>query len=168
MRYPVEITLNEIIAAYNFHVWGAPRKRQRGLILFFLVFAILWIIGLDALLRREVSFSFLFCWFPPLIMIVAMIIHVFPLWVIKKSYKQNKMRKSGEYEFTEEKLCAYSDYGNIAIPWADFRKWKESEKMFLIYTTNHNYNIIPKRIFTTPDEEQALRTILTHALGPAK
>ena len=78
------------------------------------------------------------------------------------------MRKPAEYEFTEEKIYAYGDYGNIAIPWTDFNKWKESEKMFLVYETNYRYNIIPKRIFTTPDEAQSLRTILTNALGPAK
>ena len=78
------------------------------------------------------------------------------------------MRKSCEYEFTEQSLNVYSNYGNVTVPWTDLVKWKETDKMFFIYQTRQVFQIIPKRIFTTPEEQQTLRTYLTHALGPAK
>ena len=78
MRYTVEVTLADCIAADNFHRWGRPRKKMMAWAFFILAMALMWM------------------------------------------------------------------------------------------TVRYAYLLIPKRIFTTPDEEQALRTILTNALGPAK
>jgi len=86
----------------------------------------------------------------------------------KKIYTQHKiLHKPFEVEVTEQSFNTYSEYGTGVIPWADFHKWRENEKVLLLYQANNLMNIIPKRIFTA-EEEQTLRTHLALTLGPAK
>jgi len=172
MRYTVEITLADVVAGNNLHMWGRQPWKQRVLLFWVLYFAvILWAMGLNDFARGKVALTQVICWGPPLFMLtLVFIVYFWPLWMCKRGYRQQnkKPHRFFEFEFTEQNFCASSDTGNMCAPWADFHKWKEDNKTFLVYMSDYMYTVIPKRIFATPEEEQFVRTSLANALGPAR
>ena len=169
MRYTIKISYNDVLVMQCLNL----RKQLRIMLLLFCV-AFLTSVGtypfrcgchtnLITLLSAISSGAA-----TGLCIVFLLFIIVIP-WQSRKMYKHHKiLHKPREYEFTEHSFNSHSEYGNTTVPWVDFYKWRENKKMFLVYQTHNAPHIIPKRIFTTSEEEQTLRTILTNALGKAK
>ncbi len=61
-------------------------------------------------------------------------------------------------------IQAQTGYSNI--PWSDFLKWRENEYVFLIYSPNGTYRVIPKRVFLDPNAGETFRQTLQEKIGP--
>jgi len=160
MRYTVEISCDDYLEACHF----IQKKRRRIELVVFAFFIFIGIMFQIYLQSASVLMASVF--FTGTLIVVNRVLQP---WLWKRLYKQNKLLgKPIEFEFTEQGLHTYSDNGNGTYQWTDFHKWQESKKLFFVCCTDVQGHIIPKRIFTTAEEEQALRSYLTHALGPAK
>ncbi len=54
------------------------------------------------------------------------------------------------YRWDETTLRAASALGNAARPWSHFLKYKEDDRVFLLYHSDHLFEVLPKRWFTQP------------------
>jgi hypothetical protein len=66
---------------------------------------------------------------------------------ITRSYDQHKELSSPfELELTDEGYSITNSYGSGKIPWKDFAKWKEDQKVILLYRTDNMFNMVPRRL----------------------
>lgn len=76
---------------------------------------------------------------------------------VRQIYSQNKeMAAPFEHQITPTALISTNQFGRGERPWNIFHKWKENDKIFLLYTTDVQFVLIPKR-FCTPEQLEALR-----------
>ena len=76
---------------------------------------------------------------------------------VRQIYSQHKeMAAPFEHEITPTMLVSTTQFGHGDRPWNIFHKWKENEKIFLLYTSDVQFVLIPKR-FCTPEQLEALR-----------
>jgi hypothetical protein len=66
---------------------------------------------------------------------------------ITRAYNQHKELSSPfVMELTDEGYSLKNSYGSARIPWKDFAKWKEDQKVILLYRTDIMFNMVPKRL----------------------
>jgi len=71
---------------------------------------------------------------------------------LRRLYAQVKGRTDLTYSWNSETLSLRSDRGNAERPWADFRKAKENDRLFLLYFNDAIFEIVSKRWFHTPEQ----------------
>ena len=80
---------------------------------------------------------------------------------VKKIFSQQKELNSPfEMEFTDTGLVASNEFGNSNRPWGNFIKWRENKDLFILYHSDIVYTIIPKRIFTGPEQVEKVKAFL--------
>jgi hypothetical protein len=89
-----------------------------------------------------------------------------PIQVRRVYDQQSELHKPIDMEITEDKLISSNDYGHSRRPWSDFTKWKEDENLFLLYHSDAIQTMIPKRIFSSQDELNNFRRLLTNNISP--
>lgn len=73
---------------------------------------------------------------------------------VRRLFEQNKeLGAPVEHEITPEGLITTNQYGNSNRPWSLFRKWKESKDLLMLYITDFQFILLPRRFFT--DEQFA-------------
>lgn len=73
----------------------------------------------------------------------------------KKQFSQNRFAKrEAECRFDEEGLHTKSEIDTSDIPWDNFHAWKESKRLVLLYITDRNYLVFPRRLFDEPGWEE--------------
>ncbi len=97
-----------------------------------------------------------------LIVVAAVLLNLFVLtpWRVRRLFAQHKeISAPMELEITPTGLGMTTAYGNSNRPWGIFRKWKESRELLMLYITDIQFLMIPKR-FCTAEQIEALRTHL--------
>ena len=101
--------------------------------------------------------------FIPILALIAAIplyLYVFLPRRVRHLFEQHKeLGAPIEHDITPEGLLSTSQYGNSNRPWDIFRKWKENKDLLLLYITDVQFVMIPKR-FCAPEQLAALRTYL--------
>lgn len=108
------------------------------------------------------DFSLDYIW-PFLLIMVLLPLYRFVLLPnrVKKLYFQQKtLQVPVEVEITETALNTTSEFGYATHPWKDFTKWKENKELFLLYQSDLLFNMLPKRIFSDPQQMDTLRSYL--------
>ena len=91
-----------------------------------------------------------------LALLVVLILSV--RWRARRAFRQSKLlRDPADIEWDGSRLTFRSDAARSAIPWGDYVKWKENDRLYLIYMSDQQYHVIPKRIFGTPEVERSFR-----------
>ncbi len=98
---------------------------------------------------------------------IALIIVVFLLYFfvmlpmrVRRIYGQHKeMSSPFEHEITPEGLVSSNLYGYAKRPWANFIKWKENQDLFMLYVSDVQFILIPRR-FIAPEQLAALHARL--------
>ncbi len=68
---------------------------------------------------------------------------------VKRIFNQQKELNSPfEIEFSEAGLSFSNEFGQTLRPWQMFLKWKENEKIFMLYHSDVMFSMFPKRLFT--------------------
>ncbi len=101
--------------------------------------------------------------FVPILLLLALIplyFYVFLPRRVRHLFEQNKeLGAPVEHEITVDGLASASQYGNSKRPWSIFRKWKESQDLLMLYITDIQFIMIPKR-FCSPEQLTALHGYL--------
>jgi hypothetical protein len=93
--------------------------------------------------------------------------YVFLPWRVKKMFFQQKeLSLPFEMEITETGLVASNEIGNSNRPWANFRKWKEDQNLLLLYHSDLLFSMIPKRVFTSPEQVETIKALLAKSNVP--
>ena len=120
----------------------------------------------SALIRDEISFEsgvllpFAIFVFLAFYLIFALVIH--PLRLANKVEKDERLSSPVHYEVSDEQIIFGNQFAETKLDWGSFQKVVESRDHFLLlYTVNKNaFQIIPKRAFAAPEDEQAFRDLL--------
>jgi hypothetical protein len=85
-----------------------------------------------------------------------------PLTVANKVEKDERLSSPVHYEVSDEQIVFRNQFAETRLDWGSFQKVVESQGHFLLlYTVNKNaFQIIPKRAFGSPEDEQAFRDLL--------
>ncbi len=87
-------------------------------------------------------------------------------WSAQRIFSQQKdISKPYEVEITPDAFITSNEYGYSKRPWGDFRKWKEDQKLLLLYYSDVLYTPIPKR-FLSDEQLAELRTHLSECQVP--
>ncbi len=99
---------------------------------------------------------------PPLVLVggVLVVYRVFiPRGMRQLFEKKKELSDPFEYEITPAGLVTSNQYGRTDHPWAQFKKWRENQHVFLLYASDAEFIIIPKRLCTA-EQAEALRADL--------
>ena len=78
---------------------------------------------------------------------------------VKKLYAQYKGIASPiTFEWDATRLIGRSEKGRGERQWKDYAKVKEDDRVFLLYITDHLFEVVPKGWFSEPDKLQEFRT----------
>ncbi len=130
--------------------------RQRGTYVLLGVFVLVSIAGMAYQVAvNGWSESWPFFIPPPLLVVIISLYYYVSLRRrVHHLFEQNKeLGAPVELEITSEGLTTTSQYGNSNRPWSLFRKWKESKDLLMLYITDIQFIMLPRRFFT--DEQYA-------------
>jgi hypothetical protein len=88
---------------------------------------------------------------PPLLVIaiLPLYFYVFLPRRVRRLFEQHKeLSAPVEHEITPEGLITKSQYGNSNRPWSIFSKWRENKDLLMLYVTDIQFVMIPKRLCT--------------------
>lgn len=85
----------------------------------------------------------------------------------RKSYAAQKtLRYETTVAWTEENVTMTNQQGGATIPWSDFLKWAENDRVVLLFQGPRLFNMLPKRVLTAAQIDD-LKRILTDKVKPA-
>jgi YcxB-like protein len=88
---------------------------------------------------------------------------------VRKIFKQQKaLHTPYSFAITTESILIKSERGETNLTWDYFLKWKESKDLFLLYSSDVMFHMIPKRCFTSPDEAVQFRSLLLEKIGSTR
>lgn len=86
------------------------------------------------------------------------------IWLPRRSrhlFHQNKaMQRPYAFEWDRDTLLCSSDAGSHRQPWGDLVRWREDERVLLIYITDALFFVVPRRSFTDAAVERSFRECL--------
>ncbi len=95
-----------------------------------------------------------------LLVAIALYFYIFFPRRVRHLFEQHKeLGAPVEHEITPEGLIMTSQFGNSNRPWSIFRRWKENKDLLMLYITDIQFIMIPKR-FCTPEQLAALHGYL--------
>ena len=93
----------------------------------------------------------------------------FVIWIphrVKKIYRQRKgMQREVKISTTESGLLVTTENGHMNIPWSDFRDWKESRSIFLLFLSDIESSTLPKHFFNSENDVDNFREILRNKVN---
>jgi len=79
----------------------------------------------------------------------------------KRHYRQHKLLKEPmEFDIQDSGIKLSSPSINANLSWDNFIKWKEGEKLFILYQNDALMNILPKHNFNTENDITRFRQLL--------
>ena len=96
-----------------------------------------------------------------IVVIMALLIAVRLLylpWMARRMYRQQKLlRDPADLEWDDRGITFRSAAAHSTIAWEDYVKWKENDRLLLVYLADRLFQIIPKRVFASSADEQDFR-----------
>jgi len=139
-----KIKLKDYLAAQYLHLRPPRPLKWLGIVMILILFALLaYKLSLPSELEKEDYFvTALVIW------TLAYFIAYLP-YRASKTFKQNKLlHHEPEGKIDELGLHFSSDIGDSNIPWDHILKWKENNKLILLYPSDAQFILFPKTIFT--------------------
>jgi hypothetical protein len=88
---------------------------------------------------------------------------------LKRLFKEQKMAAAPtEMEPTEESLKITNEYGFSNVPWSAWYRWKEDDKLFLLYSSSAIFSVLPKKFFKDESQVAFVRGKLAANVVPPK
>jgi len=83
----------------------------------------------------------------------------------KRIFRQQKsLHRPYELSWTAEAITLASERGTSAIPWTDFHKYRETADQFLLFLSDANFLMVPKRAFSDISRLDAFRGVVTERI----
>jgi hypothetical protein len=151
MNITYQLTLNEYQEAANLHYKTGKRPIFIGLFLGLSTFMIL--AGTDLSNLREVIYNILFTFFA--IAFYLLFTRMITAYQAKKMYQKNPILSKEVTLYVSGKGINPDKSGNAKmVPWEAFKQWKKDNKYYLLYTTPHQFNVIPLRAMNEKQIEE--------------
>jgi hypothetical protein len=167
MKLNIQLTEEDYVKAQYLHMRPRPVFRWTGYFLGALVVVVIMISAFQAIAGQG-DFS-------PLIILggcLAYLAFLFAFLVPRRARKTFRQQKTLQlpysYELTDELIIATAEYGGTKLTWDYFQKWKEGKTIFTVYQSDRIMQMIPKRVFTSPEEMAQFRELLTKKIGAAR
>jgi hypothetical protein len=155
--------------ALSDHLWAQfvhLRPRRTFAILgLLLVFAYLVVVGLAV--TRESSWHW-----PVILLVPGLYLLIFFLvwvpWRTRRTFRQQKrLLVPIRLEIAHDGMRTSTQFSDVRLPWDGFLKWREGSGVFLLYYSDHLFQIVPVRFFSTLEESSAFRAVLVEKVGRA-
>ena len=92
---------------------------------------------------------------------------VVPSLVIRRSYRRNsRMFGMRTVTISDTGIVADHPLGHAEATWNMYEKFRETEKLFLLYQSTDLIGILPKRVFANADDLQQVRTLIASKIRP--
>ena len=130
---------------------------QWGMFLFVLLLALLFLVGIYLL---DHDFVLAGCIWLTMSVAIGIASYEFPRIQASRALRLNPSAQ-GEIVFTFEDagLTAIYPTGRSQVEWRAYTKFKETDRVFLMFFSLSRYSYIPKRVMS-PQQIQQLRTLL--------
>ena len=149
----------DVLAAQWLHVKPRPFYAIVGVLLLMLAASVLWFSFSIPALRAN-------GW---LLAVPIALLAGSAMWVPYRSVRSYRQRKNMQRELriatSDRGLLGESETGHINAPWTDYLKWKEGDKVFLLYIADDAFQIIPKRFFQSETDVGLFRELLKAKIG---
>ncbi len=99
---------------------------------------------------------------PPLVLVGGVLVVyyvIIPRGMRQLFEKKKELSDPFQYEITPGGLITSNQYGRTEHPWGEFKKWQENKHVLLLYATDVEFLIIPKRLCAA-EQAEALRADL--------
>ena len=83
-----------------------------------------------------------------------------PRLVRKRIADMPEMQGETSYEWDTETLHAWNAVSDTKRPWRNFKGFKESDSLLLLYMADGVYHVFPKRWFSDPEVLKRLRSFV--------
>ena len=94
---------------------------------------------------------------------------LFGLWLpyrIRRTFSQRKdLQRDCSFVATPEGLRFASEGVDGIKPWGDYLKWREGRSVLLLYISDGQYQLLPKRFFESDEALSGFRTLLVTRVG---
>lgn len=148
MNITYTLTQNEYQEAVYYHYKAGKRPLIISVFLGLATFFIL--VGTDFSNTREVITNILTVFFA--ISAYLLFVRMLTAYQAKKVYTKSPILSEEVTLKVSKKGIEYNKSANTELlRWENFRKWKQNEKYYLLYTNHYQFNVIPKRALS---EEQ--------------
>jgi hypothetical protein len=101
--------------------------------------------------------------------ILVYFVLTFGAWLpyrIRRTFRQRKdLHRECSFVGTAEGLRFASDGIDGIKPWSDYLKWREGRTVLLLYISDGQYQLIPKRFFEPCEDLSMFRSLLLSKLG---
>ena len=86
----------------------------------------------------------------------------------QRIYDRNpKLREEYNLQFTDEGIIYRSKDIDSALQWSLYTRIQETERFYFLIYGKDSFTLIPKRVFTSPEQEHAFRVMLKNHVDPA-
>ena len=81
---------------------------------------------------------------------------------IKRTFRLRKdVQRPISFDISESALLIRTETGQESKPWTDFYRWKEDQRVFLLYISDVAHIVIPKRFFHKSSDIDTFRSYVT-------
>jgi len=151
MNIDYKLTLNEYQEAVNFHYKTGKRPLLIAVYVGFATFMIL--VGTDFSNTREVMTNIFMVFFG--ISFYLLFTRMITAYQAKKIYNKSPLLSKEVTLHISGKGIKQNKMNDAKIiPWDSFSKWKKNATYYLIYTTPHQFNVIPQRAMDQKQKEE--------------
>jgi YcxB-like protein len=157
-----QLSESDLLAAQWLHI--RPRRSYQlvGMLLLAL-FLIAVVLGVYGAIRGTVS------WFNLSLAVTSgAVLALWAAWFrwrVRKVYRQQvSLHGDQRYRATDEYLDASSPHGSGILNWSAIVKWRQSDKLVLLYQSDLVFHVIPKR-WMTPDQIGVFAAFLSSNVG---
>jgi hypothetical protein len=124
----------------------------------------------DMASRWDWFFALIIPWIVPVVAVYAFFNPLTPIGAsIRKQVADNpQLTPSTSWQLDEDQLALKTEFSDTKYAWSVFQKAIELEHHYLlVHTVNkRTFTFLPKRVFTTPQQEADFRTLVEKMLGP--
>ena len=104
------------------------------------------------------------CWFSIFLLLLQLVI---PSLVFRRVYRRNiRMFGTRTVTISDTGIVADHQLGHVESTWNMYEKFRETQKLFLLYQGADLIGIVPKRAFANPADLQQFRALITSNIRP--
>ena len=111
-------------------------------------------------------------WWPraalPALVIIGILVrrHVWMPWACRRMWdRERTLREPFRTVATPDAIRSETGFGSSISSWSLFERWAEGDTLFLLYYSDAQYGLVPKRLIAGDDGVARFRALLTAKLG---
>lgn len=98
-----------------------------------------------------------------MVFLVAVLFYKWFVQMPARTVKNFRQHADSQKELTctmdEEQFALEHDNGFVKKPWGEFRKWRGSDELILLYVTDMSYLVIPRRCLSAKEWEATTKIV---------